>query len=125
MPEVEPYKHDCEDCAWVNWIVIDGKRLGNMYFCKNSISEMGSVVIRFSDEPSDYWSSPIGMATKGSAKIHYKLGEPTMKNEHANELLRVCKRLIETHYPEIEEVMRAQITTAIDKAEGGPLHATN
>jgi hypothetical protein len=53
---VEPYKHDCKSCKWVGWISCT-KRLGNMYFCPKC--DGGTVIIRFSDDPGDYWSSPI------------------------------------------------------------------
>jgi len=124
MPTVEPYKHDCEECTWVNWIVVDEDRLGNMYFCSNGHHAIGSVIIRFSDEPSDYWSAPIGAITKGPIgmtdnlynRLTLKEGK-RMKDQHAKELLRVCKRLLIRHTPEIEKCLRAEIITAVDQAE--------
>lgn len=69
---LHPYEHDCDRCIWVGWIHIKGggkwgSDWGNMYFCppENPDVSRGSVVIRFSDEPSDYWSSPIGACSKG------------------------------------------------------------
>jgi len=73
---IEPYKHDCERCIWVGWIYIKGggkwgSDWGNMYFCPSNPEHRdvtkypGSVVIRFSDEPSDYWSNAVGITTKG------------------------------------------------------------
>ena len=64
MPTLMPYKHDCEKCIWVSWIKV-GDRWGNMYYCPEC-SKQGSVIIRFSDEVDDYWSSPVGALSKGS-----------------------------------------------------------
>jgi hypothetical protein len=74
---LQPYEHDCEACIFVGWIHIKGggkhgSDWGNMYFCpprKGSLGKHGSVVIRFSDEPSDYWSSPIGIIGKAALQI--------------------------------------------------------
>lgn len=78
MNIIEPYKHDCERCVWVSWIHIKGggkfgSDWGNMYHCPGyehaaSIG-YGTILIRFSDEPSDYWSSPIGAAVKGALEV--------------------------------------------------------
>jgi hypothetical protein len=56
---LEPFKHDCDSCKWVGWISMGDDRLGNMYICNGK-----DVVIRFSDEPSDYWSKTM---SKGNA----------------------------------------------------------
>ena len=75
---IKPYKHDCEACIWVSWIHLPGhgkwgSDWGNMYFCParqgKSPLAIGSVVIRFSDEPSDYWSCGVGETIKGSIDI--------------------------------------------------------
>jgi len=50
---LKPFKHDCKECEWVGWI--SNSKLGNVYICQGK-----TVVIRYSDEPSDYWSSTIG-----------------------------------------------------------------
>ncbi len=50
--ELQPYKHDCRTCQWVGWLTIDRQiPPANVYICGKT------VVIRYSDEPSDYWSS--------------------------------------------------------------------
>ena len=80
MPVMQPYKHDCDECIWVGWIHVNrggkfGSSWGNMYFCHadqsrpHLHSHPGSVIIRFSDEPSDYWSRGIGECVKGAIKI--------------------------------------------------------
>jgi hypothetical protein len=74
---IEPYKHDCDRCIWVGWIYVKGGGKfggdwGNMYYCPTPdlfVGGHGSVVIRFSDEPSDYWSSPVGVTLKGSLEL--------------------------------------------------------
>jgi len=43
-------------------------RLGNMYLHEDGVNK-STVVIRFSDEPGDYWSSPVGLATKGAIEV--------------------------------------------------------
>jgi len=72
---LEPYEHDCTRCVWVGWIYVKGggkwgSDWGNMYFCPpHSATDRGSVIIRFSDEPSDYWSNPVGVCSKGSLSV--------------------------------------------------------
>ena len=57
-----PYKHDCEDCEWVGWFSPwSDKPPMNIYLCKDE-----TIIIRFSDEPSDYWSKTAGDSTKNS-----------------------------------------------------------
>jgi hypothetical protein len=76
---IDPYVHDCNRCIWVGWIYVKGggkfgSNWGNMYFCPNhpdhrDLSKYpGSVVIRFSNEPSDYWSKGAG-GLKGAIDI--------------------------------------------------------
>ena len=57
---MKPYKHDCEDCVWVGWFspYSDKPRM-NVYLCKGE-----TVIIRFSDEPGDYWSKTVGESIK-------------------------------------------------------------
>lgn len=53
MPKkiIQPYKHDCEMCRWVSWVVM-GESLGNMYLCvKGRLTE---IIIRWSSDPPDY-----------------------------------------------------------------------
>lgn len=75
MKRIEPYVHDCQHCIWVGWMRIKGggkwgSDWGNMYYCPPTVmTPRGSVVIRFSDEPSDYWSSPIGASVKGALAL--------------------------------------------------------
>lgn len=60
---VKPYQHDCPNCKWVGWFTPwADKPPYNVYLCGET------VVIRYSDEPSDYWSSTAG-GTKGSLSI--------------------------------------------------------
>jgi hypothetical protein len=66
---LKPYEHDCDKCVWVGWIHIQGggkwgSDWGNMYLCGKI------VVIRFSDEPSDYWSGRAGDCMKGSLQTN-------------------------------------------------------
>lgn len=66
---IEPYIHDCTDCVWVGWIHIQGggkwgSNWGNMYL--HGQGGRQSVVIRFSDEPSDYWSASVGGCERGA-----------------------------------------------------------
>lgn len=64
---IQPYKHDCEKCVWVGWFHM-GSGWANVYFCPNPLGDWypGSVVIRYSNEPSDYWSSPVGLVKKSA-----------------------------------------------------------
>jgi len=66
---LQPYKHDCDQCIWVGWVpwreAQDG--YGNMYYCPRC--DGGTIVIRYGDEPSDYYSSPIGASDRGSIDI--------------------------------------------------------
>ena len=77
---LQPYKHDCDKCIWVAWIHVKGggkfgNDWGNMYFCPNPSDgepknlSPGSVIIRFSDTPDDYWSSPIGFGVPGPLSL--------------------------------------------------------
>jgi len=75
MSVLEPYKHDCTACVWVGWIYVKGggkhgSDWGNMYYCPQADgTKYGSVIIRFSDEGSDYWSNPIGACVKGGIRL--------------------------------------------------------
>lgn len=63
---LKPFRHDCEHCIFVSWIIMQG-RWGNLYYCPNNaghLSDHGSVVVRFSDEPADYWSMPVFAGTE-------------------------------------------------------------
>jgi hypothetical protein len=74
---LQPYKHDCDRCMWVSWIHMPGggkfgSDWGNVYFCPNPRQDKdypGSIVIRFSDEASDYWSACVARSMKGSLEI--------------------------------------------------------
>lgn len=76
---LQPYQHDCDQCQWVGWFSIhESIPPANVYVCpdQRQHSDRHKVVIRFSDEPSDYWSSsvnrskgPIGFA---DAKMAFK-----------------------------------------------------
>jgi hypothetical protein len=51
---IQPYQHDCDNCEWVGWVCM-GDKLGNMYICpKYTKSQRIEIIIRWSDEPSDY-----------------------------------------------------------------------
>lgn len=78
--QIEPYAHACSRCIWVGWIFVKGggkwgSDWGNMYFCptprtgEEAKRRPGSVVIRFSDEPSDYWSNGVGYSRKGAISL--------------------------------------------------------
>src|SRR5262245_33964900 len=56
----QPYAHDCYNCIWVGWF-FGGEQYANVYFCPSGGHgpSKGSVIIRYSDEPSDYWSAPV------------------------------------------------------------------
>lgn len=61
MKTLEPYDHDCDKCVWVGWFSYHpDKDPANIYLCQNK-----TVVIRFSSEPSDYWSATAGEMIKG------------------------------------------------------------
>jgi len=81
---IQPYEHDCDGCIWVGWIRVKGggkfgSDHGNMYYCPSTApTSQGSVIIRFSDEPSDYWSCPIGGLVKGSLEVSDPLDEEAM-----------------------------------------------
>ncbi len=62
MERLQPYKHDCHTCQWVGWLTIsDSMPPANVYICGKT------VVIRYSYEPSDYWSSLEGGGQDPSA----------------------------------------------------------
>jgi hypothetical protein len=62
---MKPYIHDCKDCRWVGWFSPwADKPPMNIYLCPNK-ERNDTVIIRFSDEPSDYWSKTVGESTKG------------------------------------------------------------
>lgn len=62
---LKPYNHDCLSCKWVGWFSPYGDKVPmNVYVCGNT------VVIRFSDEGSDYWSATIGQTTKGDIGVN-------------------------------------------------------
>ena len=67
---IAPYDHDCDVCIWVNWIHFNGA-WANMYYCPGPALHVGngSVVIRRSSEPGDYWSTAIGVCAKGSIGV--------------------------------------------------------
>jgi len=72
MPVIQPYEHDCDRCIWVGWFPGSDGRWGNMYFCPPRTEDerdRGSVVIRYSDRPDDYWSSPVGACVKGGLSM--------------------------------------------------------
>jgi hypothetical protein len=56
------YQHDCDVCEF-----IETDSLGDWYICivnstsPEQIGILGSIICRYSDEGSRYWSSPIGM----------------------------------------------------------------
>ena len=59
MMTIEPYEHNCDQCEWVGWYYHPGSDLpANVYLCKST------VVIRFSDDPADFWSNSAGVAAK-------------------------------------------------------------
>lgn len=57
LKSVDPYKHNCDGCQWISW-GHDGEKMTNMYLCKEDL------VIRYSDEPSDYRSYPVQKGSK-------------------------------------------------------------
>lgn len=65
---IEPYKHDCKNCEWVGWYP-HSKPYGNVYICRNGKDE--TLIIRYSDEPSDYWSMPLGISRRGPVQVHH------------------------------------------------------
>ena len=70
---LQPYKHDCDACLWVGWIHVKGggktgNNWGNMYYCPRE-GDHGSVIIRFSDQSDDYWSSGVLMGAKGGLSV--------------------------------------------------------
>ena len=84
MPEetkvLTPYEHDCDRCVWVGWFHKqgggkNGSNWGNMYFCpsdptKDDFAETpGTILIRFSDQPDDYWSRGAGECIKGNIAV--------------------------------------------------------
>jgi hypothetical protein len=60
MKTIQPYSHDCKSCVWVGWFSpwVDKPPM-NVYLCDKT------VIIRFSDEPSDYWSATAGESARG------------------------------------------------------------
>ena len=62
---IEPYKHDCKECKWVGWFTPYADKVPmNVYICQHGNET--TVIIRFSDEGSDYWSATAGELIKGS-----------------------------------------------------------
>ena len=50
---LRPFVHDCEECEWVGWFVTTGV-VCNVYLHDRT------VVIRYGDEGSEYWSATAG-----------------------------------------------------------------
>jgi len=56
--DMAPYEHDCDGCGWVGWFApYSDKPPMNIYVCASKPEEQITVVIRFSSDPPDYWSS--------------------------------------------------------------------
>jgi len=67
---LQPYRHDCDACVWVSWVSWTNRsKPANMYLCQGK-----TIIIRFSDEPSDYWSMTAGEAVKDAVAI-FKTGD--------------------------------------------------
>lgn len=71
---VEPYRHECPGCTWVGWVALGGDRLGNVYVCRSTAGGEVTVVIRFGDEPGDYWSKTEG-GEKGAISVWVGAGK--------------------------------------------------
>ena len=57
---LNPHTHDCENCVFVGWY-----KNANVYFCPRLAgNDLGSVIIRESSEPSNYWSLSVWRGTK-------------------------------------------------------------
>lgn len=65
MPKIiKPYIHDCKNCKWVGWFSPwTDKPPMNVYLCNQT------VVIRFSDDGPDYWSSTAGDTKPGDLQL--------------------------------------------------------
>ena len=59
---LEPYQHDCSECQWAGWLPHFHKA-GNLYLHHGTESTL--VIVRFSDEPSDYFSSSTLLKKQG------------------------------------------------------------
>jgi hypothetical protein len=78
MPDrkvLQPHEHDCDGCIWVGWIETN-YGWGNIYFHPSTPkahvggSKHGTIIIRYSSEPSDYWSMPVHSgSTKGAIDL--------------------------------------------------------
>lgn len=69
---IQPYKHDCDRCIWCGWVPMGDGQLANLYYCpprEEAAGDRGSILLRFSDRPGDYFSTPVGAAVKGSVSV--------------------------------------------------------
>lgn len=105
MLHIKPFKHDCDKCVWVGWITAQG-RLGNMYFCPKNNSEHGTVLIRFSDDPPDYWSSSIGACKKGSLSVTPEGASKEVLVEAVNQLDMRLEIALTKENSELSELKR-------------------
>jgi len=52
----QEYKHDCDSCVFIKNGVLDNRTVTDIYVCPN---EIPTIVVRYSNEGSDYWSMDI------------------------------------------------------------------
>lgn len=63
---LEPFEHDCSSCQWIGWHT-EGEELINVYLCQPK-GHIGSLIFRYSSEPSDYSSMCLIENDKGEWK---------------------------------------------------------
>ncbi|MAP23896.1 MAG: hypothetical protein CL582_23440 [Alteromonadaceae bacterium] len=79
--EIEPFIHDCTVCIWMGWVLRENIP-ANMYFCPGSRNDIGTIILRYSDEPSDYLSRPVWRSSfnkPSSIRIGKEQGEEMTK----------------------------------------------
>ena len=64
------FKHDCDKCILLSSTEYKFDDNEDLYLCPNSsIDKKGSIVVRYSDEGSDYESFPVKMIEENSGHL--------------------------------------------------------
>lgn len=75
---LKPFTHDCDKCVWVGWMFVGARRPANLYFCpstEHGDGSLGTIILRFSDTGSDYWSNSAFAGTEPHSIGGLSLGD--------------------------------------------------
>lgn len=71
---IQPFKHNCNKCQWLGWACgfqetdNNPHGLANLYLCDRD-TKRPALIMRFSDEPSDYVCHRLGHSQFGPIGI--------------------------------------------------------